>query len=169
MTDTPPVIQLDDAPAFDSAPEGSTNFGSTMAPIGAAIGAKALGAMYMQVAPGKRAFPFHCHHGNEEMFVILEGEGTYRFGAQSYPVKAGSVCAAPAGGPETAHQLINTGTQPLKYLSLSTQNDPDVCEYPDSGKFMAFSFGPDGDFANPKFRSLHRAENTLSYFDGEDL
>jgi uncharacterized cupin superfamily protein len=40
-----------------------------------------LGAMFVTVAPGKRAFPFHNHLGNDEMFVILEGEGTFRFGA----------------------------------------------------------------------------------------
>ncbi len=26
---------------------------------------------------------------------------------------------------------------PLKYLSISTQETPEICEYPDSGKFLA--------------------------------
>ena len=26
---------------------------------------------------------------------------------------------------------------PLKYLSISTMEEPEICEYPDSGKFMA--------------------------------
>ena len=52
------------------------------------------------------AWPFHCHHGNDEMFMILAGAGTVRFGADTFPVEAGDVVVCPAGGPETAHQLI---------------------------------------------------------------
>lgn len=166
---TNPVLNIADAPSFPNTPEGSTRFGSVMAPMGDAMGARALGVMYMQVEPGKRAFPYHCHHGNEEMFVILEGTGTYRYGAAEYPIKAGDVCAAPAGGPETAHQIINTGSQTLKYLSLSTRNDPDICEYPDSGKFAAYAFGPEGKFSEPRLRALNRVEDNLTYFDGEEM
>lgn len=166
---TRPVLNIAEADAFPNQPEGSTKFGSVMAPIGAAIGAKQLGAMYMQVEPGKRAFPFHCHHGNEEMFVILEGEGSYRFGADSYPIRAGDVCAAPVGGPETAHQIINTGAGVLRYLSISTKNDPDVCEYPDSGKYAAFAIGEGRAFQNARLRVINREEANLGYFDGEDM
>ena len=67
------------------APEqGSDKFGATVAPVGRGLGLQGLGCMYVQVEPGKRAFPFHNHLGNDEMFVILEGEGTYRFGADEY-------------------------------------------------------------------------------------
>lgn len=166
---TTPVAHLDEVPSFPNAPEGATRFGSVMAPLGAAIGARELGAMYMQVEPGKRAFPYHCHHGNEEMFVILEGEGTYRYGDTEHAIRAGSVCAARKGGPDTAHQIINTGTTTLKYLSISTKNDPDVCEYPDSGKFAAIAVGEGNDFATANLRSLHRVEDGLGYFDGEDI
>ena len=89
-----PVINLADLPTFPNDPKLG-DFGSIMGLLGKAIGARDLGAMYMQVEPGKKAFPFHSHHGNEEMFVILEGEGTYRFGDAAYPISAGSVCAAP--------------------------------------------------------------------------
>ena len=86
------------------------------------------------VEPGKKAFPFHAHHVTQELFVILEGEGTYRFGDESYPVKAGDVCAAPTGGPEVAHQIVNTGKTALKYLGISANPTGigDVVEYPDS-------------------------------------
>lgn len=166
---TTPVINIHDAPSFPNAPEGSTRFGSVMAPLGNAVGAKKLGAMYMQVDPGRRAFPFHNHHANEEMFVILEGEGTYRFGAEEYAIRAGSICAAPAGGPDTAHQIINTGNVVLKYISISTMIDPEVCEYPDSGKFAAIAIGEGNDFVHAHLKSLHRAKDTLGYFDGEEM
>ncbi len=163
-----PVLNLDDADTFPNQPEGLDKFGSVMAMIGPAIGARDIGCMYMQVEPGKRAFPFHNHHGNEEIFIILEGEGTYRFGKQEFPVKAVSVCAAPKGGPETAHQVINTGTKTLKYLSLSTKHDPDVVQYPDSGKFAAMAIGEGNSFQTANLKYIGRLETMLGYFDGEE-
>jgi len=35
------------------------------------------------VPPGKRAWPFHNHHVNEELYVILDGEGVVRIGDTS--------------------------------------------------------------------------------------
>ena len=55
-------------------------FEARMGAIGAAIGAKKLGYNVTAVPPGKRAFPFHSHRVNEEMFFVLEGEGEVRIG-----------------------------------------------------------------------------------------
>ena len=90
-----------------------------------------LGYNLTVLPPGKVQCPFHCHHGEEEMFLILEGEGELRFGDQRYPIRKHDVIACPTGGPEVAHQIINTGTVPMRYLALSTLVDIDVCEYPD--------------------------------------
>ncbi len=163
----PPVLRLDEAQTFPNDP-GVGDFGSVMALVGDAIGMKDLGCMYMQVAPGKKAFPFHNHHGNEEFFVILEGSGAYRFGDQQYAIGAGSVCAAPKGGRETAHQILNTGDVTLKYLSISTKYDPDVVEYPDSDKFAAMAIGPGNRFQTANLKFIGRTKDSLSYFDGED-
>ena len=64
------------------------------------------------------------------MFLILEGEGELRFGDQRYPIRKHDVIACPQGGPEVAHQIINTGTTTLRYLALSTMSEVDTCEYP---------------------------------------
>lgn len=142
-------------------------FGGVMAPLGAALGLKKLGVSVLTVEPGKRAFPFHAHHGNDELFVILEGEGTYRFGEDSHPVRAGDLCGAPAGGPETARQLINTGAGPLRYVAISSQQDPDVVEFPDSGKFGAISIGEGRAWTESRLVYFGRADSALDYFDGE--
>ena len=71
------VVNLADLATFPNEPL-IAKFGSTMGLVGKAVGARELGCMYMQVEPGKRAFPYHNHHGNEELFVILDGAGTYR-------------------------------------------------------------------------------------------
>ena len=164
-----PVLNIADAESFPAGPEGgSQRFGARISPIGRRIGLTGLGCMHVEVAPGMRAFPFHNHLGNDEMFVILEGEGTYRLGDAEHPVRAGDVCAAPRGGADTAHQLINTGDGPLRYLGISTCTDPDVVEYPDSGKFAAMAIWPGADFRHAHLRFIGRTDESRDYWEGED-
>ncbi len=125
-----------------------------------------IGAAYCEVPPGKAACPFHVHHVEDEMFFILEGSGTYRFGDDSYPVSAGDVLSAPRGGPEYAHKLTNTGSVPLKYLAFSSKSETEVCEYPDSGKFLVASRRSRG--VQGRFRFIGRAEDQRDYWEGED-
>ncbi len=40
--------------------------------------------------------------------------------------RRGDVVVCPAGGPETAHQLMASESEPLCYLAVSTMNEPDV-------------------------------------------
>ncbi len=165
-----PVVTLADLQGFPMTPEQpSDRFGATVSPFGEALGLSGLGAMMVTVEPGRRAFPFHNHLGLDEMFVILEGEGTYRFGVTEHRVKAGDVCAAPKGGPDKAHQLINTGTGPLRYLGISNRSDPDVVEYPDSGKFAAMAIAPGTNFFDAHLKFVGRAEESRDYWEGEEL
>jgi len=167
MTD--PVVNIYETGAFSNQPDGSERFGATVAPLSDALGMSGLGAMFVTVEPGRRAFPFHNHLGNDEMFVILEGTGRYRFGSAEFPVRPGDVCAAPKGGPETAHQLINTGTGRLRYLAVSTLNDPEVVEYPDSGKFAVLGIAPGPSYSEAHMKHVGRREDAHGYWDGEDL
>lgn len=121
-----------------------------------------LGAVLTVVPPGKSACPFHVHQGVDEMFVILQGQGSYRFGPETHAVKAGDVLGAPRGGPEYAHQLTNTGETPLHFLAISSQSPMDVCQYPDSDKFLFYSN------LGPGLRFIGRLETSLDYWDGED-
>ena len=112
--------------------------------IGAAIGAKKLGCQLHVVQARDKAFPRHAHHANEEMFFIVSGRGTYRYGAETRAIRAGDVIAAPAGDVSTAHQILNTSDAELRYLAFSTRLDPDVVEYADSNKFLVSSLVPEG-------------------------
>lgn len=125
--------------------------------------ARKLGASIDIVPPGKRACPYHFHYAQEEMFVVLEGAGTLRVADQLIPIAAGDVIDIPPG-PEYPHQIINTSAAPLKYLSIGTQESPEVCEYPDSGKYVSFARakGPLLDGGR-----MHRADSDLDYWDGE--
>lgn len=128
------------------------------------MGLTKLGATYSEVPPGKSGCPYHAHHALDEIFVILEGRGRYRFGEATYEVRAGDVLGAPRGRTEFAHKLTNTGATPLKFLAISSIATTDVCEYPDSGKLAAASdIGRDG----AGFRFVGRANTACGYWDDE--
>jgi uncharacterized cupin superfamily protein len=116
-----------------------------------------LGAGVDIVAPGMRSCPYHYHLAQEEMFVVLEGKGSLRVAGEMLPVRAGDVIFIPPG-PEYPHQLINTSDAPLKYLSISTREHPELCHYPDSGKTGVFAKG---------HRLMQREAANLDYWDGE--
>ena len=158
--DYSPVVHLDDLPR-ESYTRGSA-YASDDANIAGPLRLSELGAVLTEVPPGKSACPFHVHQALDEMFVILEGRGDYRFGSETHAVRAGDVLGAPRGGPEYAHQLTNTGDTTLRYLSISSQAPLDVCQYPDSNKFMAYSSLGAG------LRYLGREETSLDYWDGEE-
>ena len=136
-------------------------FGSTFQRLSDAAGGEKLGCSLYEVAPGKRAFPFHAHYGMEEAIYVLEGEGTLRLGEGEFAVRAGTYAAFPPG-PDAPHQLINTGTTPLRYLCLSSGSGPEVVVYPDSGKVLAAAGG-----WPPKVRVIARLGENLGYWDGE--
>jgi uncharacterized cupin superfamily protein len=115
------------------------------------------------VPPGKRACPYHFHYAQEEVFIVLEGQGTLRVAGEMLPIRAGDVISIPPG-PQYPHQIINTSDAPLKYLSLSTLEFPEVCEYPDSGKYLAYT-RTDGPLLQRG--RMHRVDTDLDYWDGE--
>jgi uncharacterized cupin superfamily protein len=125
--------------------------------------ARKLGASVDVVAPGMRTCPYHLHHAQEEMFIVLEGSGTLRVAGEMLPLKTGDVVFIPPG-PEYPHQIINTSGLPLKYLSISTREQPEICEYPDSGKFLS-SARVEGQ--EQGFARIQRLDGDLDYWDGE--
>ena len=139
-----------------------------MSRIAPSLGAQKLGYNITVVAPGKRAFPFHSHRVNEEMFFILSGNGEVRIGSETYALRTGDILACPAGGPETAHQIINSGAEELRYLAVSTRLEPEVCEYPDSSKFGVYAeFVHAGSADKAMFRHIGRETQALDYWEGE--
>jgi uncharacterized cupin superfamily protein len=161
-----PVVNIAEVPLRDGG--NGQQFAARLGRVGAIVGASKLGCQYHIVPPGKKAFPRHCHHANEEMFFVVAGEGTYRLGEHSYPIREGDVISAPAGDASTAHQIVNTSAAELRYLAFSTRLDPDVTEYPDSNKFGVASMIPPGaGMMSAKFGYLGRHDHPVDYFDGE--
>ncbi len=85
-----------------------------------------------------------------------------------HSLHAGDFIACPTGGPETAHQIINTGDVELRYLAVSTMAPIEICDYPDSGKFGVYAkFGRNSDGKPQRLRYLGRHEDSRDYWEGE--
>lgn len=125
------------------------------------LGARDLGFCVVTLEAGKRSCPYHFHHSEEELFVVLEGRGMLRQGDESgaeeeLEVAAGDFVSFPPGT-GIAHEFRNHTDAPFRYLALSNRLPHDVCEYPDSDKILV---------RGPRRRMLRRTP-TLDYFDGE--
>jgi uncharacterized cupin superfamily protein len=151
------VVNVDDvAPTTRS---GAT-VERTVRDLGRAAGSFATGLRLYDVAPGKLGTPPHCHSAEEEIFVVLEGEGVLELWSrgsdtpESHPVRRGSVVARPAGT-GVAH-AFRAGDGTLSVLAYGTRDPRDVTYYPRSGKVSFRGVGVIG-----------RLE-PLDYWDGED-
>jgi uncharacterized cupin superfamily protein len=163
----PRVVNLHELKPLHSRSHG-TKYESAHAIVGSALGSKKLGYNLTELPPGKTAFPYHFHHVNEEMFLVLEGEGTLRWPGGKHPLKAGDLICCPPG-PEGAHQIWNTGSGRLLYLALSTLLDPEVAEYPDSGKYAVFAGRPAGGKVQEAALALWAyRDRAVDYWEGED-
>ena len=151
---------------FNTAPlqfeERAPLYASSGARLARGTAAQKLGCSVDVVLPGKRSCPYHLHHAQEELFIVVEGSGTLRVAGELLPLAAGDVVFIPAG-PEYPHQIINTSDAPLKYLSISTRDPLEICEYPDSGKFLAMA-GKDG---AQTFDAIHAKQGSLDYWHNE--
>ncbi|MRG93820.1 cupin domain-containing protein [Polyangium spumosum] len=145
-------------------------FASRVALIAPKVGAQKLGYNVTIIPPGKRAFPLHNHHVNEEMFFVLEGEGELRLRDERHPIRRGDVIACPPGGPESAHQIINTSDSvELKLFAVSTKMMPEVVDYPDSGRFGVLAeLGTDAEGKPRTFRYIGREKESLDYWEGNE-
>jgi uncharacterized cupin superfamily protein len=162
MTDKP-VLNIADVPLRDGG--NGKQFAVKWGRAGPLLGLTGLGCAVHIVPPGKKAFPFHRHHVMDELFYIVSGEGQYRWGDEVLPVRTGDLVSAPAGG--KAHQLINSGSQELRYLGISTMGGVDIVEYPDSGKVGMAAGVKNADFKTATYTGMGRVQRA-DYYDGED-
>jgi uncharacterized cupin superfamily protein len=109
--------------------------------IGALAGAERLGATLYEIDPGENGSPFHLHHANEEMIIVLSGRPTLRMLDGSRPLEPGDVVACPAGR-AGAHQLQNRTDSPVQALVISTMVYPETAEMLDSDKILVISAPP---------------------------
>jgi len=128
----PNILNLADAPDDDG-----------WRSLGRAAGSVRTGLNHVTVPAGQLNCPPHCHSADEEIFVVLEGEGTLELtpsptradgGAQpeQHPVRAGSVVSRRASS-GVAH-AFRAGDDGLVLLAYGTRRPNDICWYPRSQK-----------------------------------
>jgi uncharacterized cupin superfamily protein len=126
--------------------------GNPVAKVAAAAGSQRLGASIVELAPGTLSSPYHFHQANEELLIVLSGTAELRTPDGLRELQRGEVVSFPSG-PEGAHRLRNTSSEPCRLLFLSEMNFPDIVSYPDTGTTlvvtapgtrMAFPSGSDG-------------------------
>jgi uncharacterized cupin superfamily protein len=102
--------------------------------------AGSLGASVWELRPGGSQFVYHFHRGSEELLVVLAGRPTVRMHDGDRALAEGDVVTFPRG-PEGGHQIRNDSDATARVLIVSTNADPDVAEYPSSGKVAIVSAG----------------------------
>lgn len=145
-----PVINVDEAPEIEGA-EGE-HWGASykiltpsMRPRGGSLGVN-----YLRVPPGRAVCPFHAHQREDEVFFVISGRGTLRYGDELRPLRAGDCVSCPAGT-GIAHQLVNDSGEELVYLAIGLYDPHEVCTYPDSDKVMVRSLQTVGRLAETEY------------------
>jgi uncharacterized cupin superfamily protein len=151
------VVALDDV-------EG--DYGGISKRLGAAGGARRSGLNRLALPSNEEGAPPHCHSSEEEVFVVLEGEGTLElWGApkagelpraepdETHSLRRGHVVSRPAG--TRISHCFRAGADGLTYLAYGTRDAHDVAYYPRSNKIFFRGLG-----------LIARLE-PLDYFDGE--
>ena len=113
-----------------------------------------------ELEPGDRLCPYHTHHANEEWLLVLRGRPTLRTHEGERELAEGDVVCF-RRGKEGFHQVRNGTGEAIRVLMLSTLVQPDIVEYPDSGKLGARSVAGERIL-------LGRPGPMLEYWDGED-
>ncbi len=111
--------------------------------VGRHAGATELGATVYEIDPGGVAAPYHLHHGNEELLIVLSGRPRVRRPDGERELGPGDVVAFPRG-PDGAHCLRNAGDEPVRFVIISTMRFPEVAEYPDTADTLTLTAPGEG-------------------------
>lgn len=141
--------------ALDAVPMQERGGVRVVRDIGRAAGSRHTGLRHVTAAPGHLTAPPHCHSAEEELFVVLEGEGVLTVGDAEHPVRPGDVVCRPPGT-GVAHSF-RAGDDGLALLAYGTREPNDICYYPRSGKVFLRGVGVIG-----------RIE-PVDFWDGEEL
>ena len=123
-----------------------------------------LGASVWEIPPRAAQVPYHFHHAQEELLVVLRGRPTLRTPDGERQLEEGEVVFFPLG-PAGAHQLVNRSAETVRCLFVSNLVDAEIAEYPDSGKVLVATRGESQ--RGKRLRAVFRLDDEVGYFDGE--
>lgn len=106
--------------------------------FGDALGSRVSGLRHVTIRAGREGIPPHCHALEEELFVVLAGEGGVWLDGAEHAVTPGSVVARPAGTGVCHHFEAGAGGD-LVYLAYGERRLGETIFYARSG--MAYLRG----------------------------
>jgi uncharacterized cupin superfamily protein len=118
---------------------GSRDMGGLERSLGATAGSVRTGLNHEVISPGKLNTAPHCHSAEEEIFVVLEGNGTLMLGDEEHHVRRGHVVSRPPGT-RKAH-AFRADDEQLTLLSYGTREPNDIAYYPRSRVFALRGVG----------------------------
>jgi len=141
-------------------------YGGIAKHLGRSAGATRTGLNWISLPPHDEGAPPHCHSAEEELFVVLDGEGTLELWGppapgsppaaepqETHPLRRGHVVARP---PATrVPHSFRAGDSPLTFLAYGTREPNDIAWYPRSNKVSFRGIG------------LMARLEALEYSDGE--
>lgn len=129
------------------------------------LGGEMLGASVYLIAPGQKSFPYHYHHANEEMLIVLAGNVVVRTPEGEQDAEPGDALIFRTGA-AGAHQVINRSQADARIVMMSTMVEPEIVEYPDSGNVGVFAGNaPGGDRSNSLAKFVDGTVE-VDYFEG---
>jgi uncharacterized cupin superfamily protein len=160
----PDVGELVERPANVIHPDDLGSYGGKWKRLAREAGAELSGLSWGRLDFGDEGAPPHSHSAEEEVFVVLEGEGILELWPspqlaregreyEEHPIRAGHVVSRPAGT-GVAHG-IRAAEPGMTYLAYGTRRPEDTCYYPRSNKIYFRGLG-----------LIARLED-LDYDDGE--
>jgi uncharacterized cupin superfamily protein len=123
-----------------------------------------LGMSVYELLPRQTQCPYHFHHGNEELILVLRGRPTLRTPDGEEELEPGDVVHFPRGA-VGAHHVVNRTEEPVRYVVADTKVSPEVVEYPDSGKLAAMARTESQ--RGGAIWTVHRLDGEVDFFDGE--
>ena len=123
-----------------------------------------LGASVWEIAPRSTQIPYHFHHAQEELLVVLSGRPTLRTPHGERELSEGDVVHF-ATGPKGAHALRNDTDGPVRVLWVSELADAEVAEYPDTGRVRVVTRGLSQ--RGERLATQFRLSDEVEYLDGE--
>ena len=113
---------------------------AVLTPLSRFTGLQRAGVNLVRVSPGRRAFPAHRHHVEEEWVFVLSGTAAVRIGAEVHPLAPGGFAAFPPGGP--AHAVENPSEGEDLVCLMGGENAPaDIVDFADAARRLVRASG----------------------------
>ena len=126
-------------PSWEEDRDSPPGFRARRLYIARTLGSDQLGVSLWEIEPGESNMPYHAHHANEELVIVLAGAPTLRTADRERELRPGDSVLFRRG--ET-HQLTNRSDAPARFLFIAPLNHPEIIELPDTGRTTVFAGRP---------------------------